>query len=76
MVFPTSKRPSNNGQMLRISPYKERIAKGAVPQGMSHQKVARIQEQVAKLREQIEIAKRYVPFTSNASKRRARQVGA
>ena len=76
MVFRTSKRTANGGQMLRISSYKADIAKGIISPGTHPAKIAKICAQVAKMREQMEICKRYQPFTSNASKRRPRQVGA
>lgn len=75
-MYKTSKRPKTLGKMLFISPLKLAIAQGKTTMGLSQEKIQKIKAQVKKRFKQLEIIKKYQPFTSNMPKRRPRQVGA
>lgn len=75
MVFRTSKRTSNHGQMLSISTYKQAIASGKAPPGMSEQKRAQICAQVAKRRADQDMLKKWAPKEARRDRRKKRQVG-
>lgn len=64
------------GKMLRISTYKANIAKGIIPPFFPLHKVEKIKQQVKKMTQEIDTIKKYQPFTSKASTRKPRQVGA
>ena len=75
MVLRTSKRKSNDGQMIQISPYKAKIAQGNYPPGLGPEKAVRILKQVQKRQEDLERLKKWSPKASRQDRRKKRQVG-
>ena len=72
----TPKKHKLLGKMLQVSAFKMAVFKGQSPRQLSDKKTKKIKQQVSKMLSEIDTAKRYQPFTSNASRRKARQVGA
>jgi hypothetical protein len=69
-------KQKNHGQMLTISPIKLAISKGHCPPGMNEKKINKIKEQVRLRLAHQQAIKTYQPFTSKASRRKPKQVGA
>lgn len=70
------KTKKNLGHMLTISQLKMAVFNGHQPIGMSLQKINKIKTQVKKRLAEQASTRSYQPFTSKASRRKPKQVGA
>ena len=61
--------------MTAISPYKQSIANGHIPHGMSEQKATKIAKQVAYRGQMLEILRKWSPKTARQDRRKKNQVG-